>query len=357
MSQGYQPAERVGAAPVPVRAPRPRYPCPMSASAAGWGPDVLGRGYEQLRLPLTPDEPEEPGEVVATLVRRLPRGLFPRRSLRGVDVLYVHGWSDYFFQRRLGDYFAARGARFYALDLRRYGRSLRPGQLHGYVRSLRTYDEEIAAALAAMGPRRGRRLVLVGHSTGGLVLSLWAARHPGVASALILNSPWLEFQLGRLGRAAISPALELGARLRPRERIAPTVDLGFYWRAQQEVAVENDPTDPNPEWRPAQAPPPTMGWLDAVLDGHREVAAGLAIPVPVLVLLSTHSALPRRWSETLAAADTVLAVDEVARAALNLGTSVTVERIEGALHDVFLSRSAARERAYARLDRWVSGYL
>lgn len=329
----------------------------MSASAVGWVPDVLGRGYEQLTIPLAQDEPEEQGEVVATLVRALPRGFARLRALRGVDVLYVHGWSDYFFQRRLGDWFADRGARFHALDLRRYGRSIRPGQLHGYVRSLRTYDEEIAAAIGAMGPRRGRRLVLVGHSTGGLVLSLWAARNPGVASALILNSPWLEFQLGRLGRAAISPALEIGARLRPREPIAPSIDLGFYWRAQQEASDQRDPTDPNPEWRPAQASPPTMGWLDAVLDGHQEVAKGLGIRVPVLVLLSTHSALPRKWSETLAAADTVLAVDEIARAAPSLGSSVTIERIEGALHDVFLSRLAAREQAYARLDRWVSGHL
>lgn len=322
-----------------------------------WVPDVLGRGFEQLTMPMTPDEPEGPGEVVATLVRRLPRGLFRNRSLAGVDVLYVHGWSDYFFQRRLATFFADRGARFYAMDLRRYGRSLRPGQMHGYIRNLETYDEEIAAALAAMWPGRGRRLVLMGHSTGGLVLSLWASRNPGVASALILNSPWLEFQLGRLGRAAISPALELGARFRPREPIVPNIDLGFYWRAQQEVADEHDPTAPNPEWRPHQAPPPTMGWLDAVLDGHELVSKGLGIDVPVQVLLSTRSVLPRKWTDTLAQADTVLAVDEIARAALNLGSSVTIERIEGALHDVFLSRAAARERAYARLDRWVSGNL
>jgi alpha-beta hydrolase superfamily lysophospholipase len=36
---------------------------------------------------------------------------------------------------------------------------------------------------------------------------------------------------------------------------------------------------------------------------------------------------------------------------------VTVERIDGALHDVFLSRHEAREDAYARLDRWVRGFV
>ena len=49
--------------------------------------------------------------------------------------------------------------------------------------------------------------MLLGHSTGGLVLSLWADRHPGVASAVVLNSPWLEFQLNAATRAAIAPVL------------------------------------------------------------------------------------------------------------------------------------------------------
>lgn len=323
----------------------------------GWVPDVLGRGFEQLTLPLVPDEPDGPQEVVATLVRSLPHGLFRDRTLRDVDVLYVHGWSDYFFQRGVAKFFTDRGASFYALDLRRYGRSLRDGQIHGYIRDLRTYDEEIEAALAHIQRRPGRRLVLLGHSTGGLVLSLWASRNPGAADAIILNSPWLEFQLGRLGRSALTPALELGARFRPREPVVPVMDLGFYWRAQQESSEPDDPTEPNISWRPEKAPPPSLGWLDAVLDGHRAVARGLGIEVPVLVMLSTHSSMSTKWSDELAAADTVLAVDEVARAALNLGTSVAIERIPGALHDVFLSRREARREAYDRMARWVRGYL
>ena len=35
--------------------------------------------------------------------------------LEDVDVLYVHGWSDYFFQRRLARVFTSRGARFFLL--------------------------------------------------------------------------------------------------------------------------------------------------------------------------------------------------------------------------------------------------
>jgi len=52
-------------------------------------------------------------------VRRSPR---PGEVTRGA-VLYVHGFTDYFFQTGLADFFAARGLRFYALDLRKCGRA------------------------------------------------------------------------------------------------------------------------------------------------------------------------------------------------------------------------------------------
>lgn len=339
-----------------------------------WGPDILGDEFARLTLPLGTDDE---GEVVATLVRALPAppdqpsaGERLREMLLGehhdharlledVDVLYVHGWSDYFFQKRLARFWTARGARFFALDLRKYGRSLRERQTPGYITDLATYDEDIAAALAGMGrgedgTESGRRLVLLGHSTGGLTLSLWADRHPGVADAVILNSPWLEFQFAT-ARAAIAPVVGLNARLNPRVA-APQVDLGFYTRAQNEVADPEDPVQVDLAWRPAQAMAVHAGWLNAILAGHAAVAEGLSITAPVCVLLSARSAIPSRWSEELTSADTVLVVDDIARASLKLGSSVTVERIDGALHDVFLSRRAAREDAYARLDRWVRGW-
>ncbi|MGV2901333.1 alpha/beta hydrolase [Microbacterium sp. AGC62] len=328
-----------------------------------WIRDVLGDEFQQLTLDLGTDEQ---GPVVATLVRALPaepdlwnriRGRWP--LLDGVDVLYVHGWSDYFFQKRLARFWTSRGARFFALDLRKYGRSLRDGQTPGYVADLVTYDEDIGAALEAMGRGKGgiessRRLVLLGHSTGGLVLSLWASRHPGAADAVILNSPWLEFQFAP-ARAAIAPMVELQARIRPMEA-APQVDLGFYTRAQLEVADPDDPMEVNPLWRPAQTMAVYAGWLHAILSGHKAVAAGLGITAPVCVLLSARFVPPTRWSEELTSADSVLVVDDIARAALRLGASVTVERIDGALHDVFLSRHDAREDAYRRLERWVTGW-
>lgn len=324
-----------------------------------WRPDVLGPRFEQLTLPL-PDDDE--GEVVATLVRyRPPRSLrdwFERGPLDGADVLYVHGWSDYFFNPELAEFWSGLGARFHALDLRKYGRSIRSWQTPGYVTDLATYDEDLAAALAVIGQGEPdapapRPLILMGHSTGGLTLTLWASRRPGRAAALVLNSPWLEFQLSRLGRQALAPVLGWGARVNPQGPL-PNVDLGFY--ARSIAREQGGEWAYDHEWRPDRGFTPHPAWLTAILAGHATVAAGIDVGAPTLTLLSARSTIAPQWSEDMRSSDIVLVVDEIAQRALNLGPEVTVVRIDGALHDVVLSRRPARDAAYAAIRRWFAGY-
>jgi alpha-beta hydrolase superfamily lysophospholipase len=54
--------------------------------------------------------------------------------------------------------------------------------------------------------------------------------------------------------------------------------------------------------------------------------------------------------------DIVLVVDDIADRVLELGPEVTVARIDGAMHDVFLSREPARATAYASITHWLEGY-
>src|SRR5947209_2129624 len=140
----------------------------------GWHDDVLpGYSSTELALPSAARAPGEPDDVdvVATLVRRSPIGA--RRA-----VLYLHGWNDYFFQTHLADHLAGLGLDFYALDLRRYGRSLQRGQLPGYTTDLGEYDQELDAAADLIAADHDE-LVVIGHSTGGLITSFWTARRPG----------------------------------------------------------------------------------------------------------------------------------------------------------------------------------
>jgi alpha-beta hydrolase superfamily lysophospholipase len=333
----------------------------------GFVPDVLGPGFRARTLPLTPDDE---GDVVATLVTHVPRedparaAPNPARAvghllrpgpLAGCDVLYVHGWSDYFFQAELARKVSAMGARFFALDLRKYGRSLRSGQTPGYVTDLATYDEDIQAALSVMGTSTaGRKLVLLGHSTGGLTLSLWAARHPGRAAGLILNSPWLEFQASRVGRQMLAPLMQAQSRLAPRSEL-PNVDLGFYTRAV--AAAQGGEWTYNEEWRPERGFRTRPGWMKAILEAHAKVLGELSLEIPVLTLLSTKSMIQATWSDEMRRCDTVLVVDQIAERATRLGPDVSIRRLDGALHDVFLSASPVREAGYAAIRRWAGEVL
>lgn len=310
--------------------------------------DVLGSGFEQCKLDL-------PNNAVATLVRYTSHEEpAPDPVAAGADVLYVHGWSDYFFHQKLARFWHRQGAKFYALDLHNYGRSLRPGDTPGFIDDLQGYDADIAAALEVIGRRAGRPLILLGHSTGGLTLSWWAHRHPGVATALILNSPWLEFQGAEVGRRAVSPLIQLHAQRRPT---APLhfQDSGVYARSLSSEFGGQWTYDQR--WRPYRGFPVTSSFLKAVFRAQHALKAGFSIDVPVLTMLSTRNYLHPRWAETATEADVALNVQVVAHRALSLGNNVTVVRIPQAVHDIFLSAAPVRKNAYHSIERWLAGYL
>jgi alpha-beta hydrolase superfamily lysophospholipase len=315
----------------------------------GWHDDFLpGYSSTDLALPSAARAPGEPEdlEIVATLVRRSPIGA--RRA-----VLYLHGWNDYFFQIHLADHFAGLGFDFYALDLRRYGRSLRLGQLPGYVTDLDEYGEELDAA-AALILTEHDDLLLVGHSTGGLVAALWAARRRDRVSGIALNAPWLDLQGSAMIRMLGAPVItSLGSRSPTSVLRLP--DLGFYARSLH--ASLGGEWDYDLDLKRTPGPPVRVGWLRAILLGHSRVGAGLSLPMPVLVLASARTEFSRHWHEGLRRVDTVLDVEQIAARAVRLGRHVTVVRIEDAVHDVFLSAPSVRDVALDELSRWMQAYV
>src|SRR5699024_7418142 len=98
---------------------------------------------------------------------------------------------------------------------RDYGRSLRPGRTPNWITDLGAYDEELTAALAFVRARGYERVLLAGHSTGGLVTSLYTHDHPSAVDGLVLNSPWLDLNESWFVRTILSPLICLVAPLWP----------------------------------------------------------------------------------------------------------------------------------------------
>ena len=314
-----------------------------------WSPDFLG-GYETTELVLADAEPApgEPSDVepLATLIRKSG----PRVGSRAA--LYVHGWNDYFFQTHVADYLTELGYDFYAIDLRRYGRSLRPGQLRGFITNLDDYSLELDAAADLIAVDHDR-LLLIGHSTGGLVTALWAAQNADRLEALILNSPWLDIQGAAIVRTLGSPVIDrLGSR--SPTSIIRLPDLGFNARSMH-ISLGGE-WDYDLTLKSTPGPPIRTGWLRAILLGHQKVAAGLGIGVPILVLASATTEFSRRWHEGLRTVDSVLDVEQIAARAVRLGLHVTVVRIPEGLHDLTLSAPQVRKQALDEIGRFVEAY-
>lgn len=319
------------------------------AEPALWCADRLLAGYETYTIGLTDQDTyalETPGGLVATLVRR-------NRPVRPAAVLYLHGWSDYFFQAHLADEMAALGFDFYALDLRRYGRSLRDKQLAGYIADLDDYFVELDAAVQVIRDEGHDQLVLMGHSTGGLISALYADARPGLFRALVLNSPWLEVQGSASLRAALQPMLSAAGRLAPTTALNVT-DSGFYARCISAELEGRWDFDPHLKGDPAFVI--RVGWISAILRGHARVEAGLAIDCPVLVATSQRSDFRRTWDESLRCADLILDVERITARAHKLGDLVLVARIKDAMHDLVLSDDEPRREVFARFAHFLRHY-
>ncbi|MDN4162108.1 alpha/beta hydrolase [Nocardioides abyssi] len=310
-------------------------------------PDVLGEPYlaEEIVLP-----DDEEGPVVATLVQR--RAAAPTRRA----VLHVHGFADYFFQTGYAEWWTERGYDFYALDLRKYGRSLRPHQTPNYVADLAEYAAELDAAWALVTGRDGHdHVVLTGHSTGGLTIALWAdSRRPAGLAGMVLNSPWFDMQGSVLLRTLGTVVVDQVGRRAPMRALPRSVS-GFYARSLHRD--HEGEWDFDLAWKPIESFAVHAGWLRAVRRGHARLHAGLAVPCPVLVLSSGASTRPSAMDDDVHRHDIVLEVPQIRRWATAVGPHVTYVAVPDARHDVVLSLPAPRAAAYDAIERWHRAWV
>lgn len=312
-----------------------------------WRPDGLGDPFEAATLALRPDAD---GPLSATLVRRRRPGGPTRRA-----VLYVHGYNDYFFQTELASWWDRRGVAFYAVDLRHYGRSLLPGRIPNYTADLADYDEDLDAALDVITAAGHQRVVVVAHSTGGLIAPLWVARRPGAPiDGLVCNSPFLEFKQPAVVRAVLAGAASAVARRRPLRILPAGIDTLY---GDSLHASRKGEWDYDLAWKPSPGFPIRVGWVHAVVDAQRALHAGLDLAMPALVMSSTRTVTARHWDDDLRRGDAVLDAGSIARWAPAIGRNVTVVRIEDGMHDLFLSPRPARDRAYDTMGTWTSAWV
>ena len=305
--------------------------------------DVLGSGYEQATLDF-PDDYE--GQVTATLVRKKAEHA-TRKA-----VLYIHGFIDYFFQTEMAEQFNQHGFDFYALDLRKYGRSHLPHQKYYNVREMAEYDAEITQALEIIGAEGHDAVLLCGHSTGGLTTTLYAAHHPDhpLIKALWVNSPFYDFNMNLIKKKLGLPNLSRVGKICPDLEFPSELNKWYVTSLHKSLKGE---WDFNLEWKKTTYPLVRLSFIRAIFEAQKEIHQGVTLNVPALVMHSDQTKNPKKWHKHAQSSDVILDVKHIDKYARKMKGDVTISEIKGGLHDLVLSEKSVRDQVYQQLFQWL----
>lgn len=309
---------------------------------AQWYADSLLAGFK-CHTVIQPNDYQ--GKVLSTIIR-------PDTTLqRHRGILYIHGFNDYFFQSALCDSVISHSWNFTAVDLRRYGRSLRPGMKRYQVRNLKEYFPDIDSALVSMTVQGIDTIVIIGHSTGGLIASLYMNNNPlPQVRGLILNSPFLGWNLSKTTKNFLIPLVSTVANIFPDISIPQHSDSTYAHTLlrQYDGEWEYDTTK-----KLTLSPPVTSGWIHAIQSAQQTLRKKSNILVPILLMHSDRSVSGSQANT----GDAVLNVDDIHQYGQQLGPYITEVSITGGLHDLILSPLPVRREVYQDIFNWLDAHF
>jgi alpha-beta hydrolase superfamily lysophospholipase len=266
-----------------------------------------------------------------------------KKAKSKVAVLSLHSFSDYFWNAQLGQSFSEDRYNFYALDMRKCGRSLNPNHHPGYVDNFETHFEEIHAAIRVIRADDGNvRLLLMGVGSGALIATLFTAEHTESVDGLLLNSPAFSemhnYVVPKPWFGGSDPFLK-------GEGVMTVYHSCLHKSMKGEWDFDLDA-------KPIRGLPLYQGWLNAFEEALARVQSGeVILKVPTLVLCAAAGATspPQAYNPGYQRADVFLNIAEVVRLVPKLGSQVKMQLIREAIHDVFLSGMQARDEAYDKV--------
>ncbi|VXB91568.1 Lysophospholipase L2 [Flavobacterium sp. 9R] len=306
--------------------------------------DYLGNGFEFATIN-QPDDYE--GKVVATVIRK--QCSMPSNKA----VLYVHGFNDYFFQSEMAQKFNEKGFHFYAVDLRKYGRSTLHHQKINNMRSLTEYFTDLDEALAIMRQEGNEQVLLSGHSTGGLLVTLYASERVGNEKfdAIFCNSPFYDMNMPGYQKRLLVPLVALFGKYFPDVLLPGKIS---EWYGHSLHGEKKGEWDYNLAWKPHLVPALNAGWISAIHQGHKKIKNGVILTRPILVMHSHQSIYSNDWNASFFEGDAILNVKDIKAGAERIvAPKRTIIEIEGGMHDLILSPLQVREQVYFSLFEWL----
>ena len=307
-------------------------------------PTDLGKDFEQHSINL-PDDYE--GKVTATLIKKT------ESLTSGKAILYIHGFNDYFFQEEMATRFEEKNIKFYALDLRKYGRSYLPHQKLNNVRDLKEYDAEIIEALKIIEVEGADKVLLAGHSTGGLIVTYFAARNPDLKliTAVFTNSPFYEFNISKLEIILGIPIISNLAKYFPDYKISAGLS-DVYGKSLHQT--KHGKYNYNLNWKPVHIPHVNLSFIRAIHQAQLYIQTSCKLAVPLLLMHAEASSKPKKINELAFKTDIVLNVAHMKKYGNNIQGAVTLIAIPNGIHDLVLSAPTVKENVYEKLFDWLT---
>ena len=306
-----------------------------------WGKEH-GFSVQKLRL-----KDDYEGITEAHLIERKAKS----RSQKAI--LYIHGFIDHFFQNNIADWANDLNINFYALCLRKYGMSLLPHQKPNMVRCLSEYFEEVDMAIDIIRKKdKNTSLILLGHSTGGLISSLYAHYHKNdnIIDALILNSPFFDFNKPAWFKKSVLPVIAAIGNKFPNIPSPEGLKDGYAKSIHSSYYGE---WDFNLDYKPIQGYKVNLGWIAAIYYSQKKLQSGLDISCPILLMYSSKSVTPGNYNESMQTADAVLNVADINKYGDVIGKQVKKVEIVDGVHDLVLSKKEVRENVFNEMTDFV----
>ena len=307
-------------------------------------PDELGDEYEKITIKQLDDYD---GEVFVTLIRK-PCAVPSKKA-----VLYIHGFIDYYFQTEMAEQYNAHGYNFYAVDLRKCGRSHRPHQILHFNKSFNEYEEDLNKAIEVITEQDGNtQLLLSAHSTGGISAALYAdsGTYKDRINAVFLNSPFFGLNEPWFNRWFLNTFGGFISLILPKLIVQKI--SGLY--AESMHKDHHGQWSFNTDWKPTTKFLVRVGWISSVINAHKIIHKGLNVSCPILLMHSDSYNKFKKWSEGMLKTDAILNIEHMKQHCANMGKDVTRIEIPDGAHDLILSEKTVRDSVYQQLFDWLN---
>uniref|UniRef100_A0A6B2KVZ5 Myosin motor domain-containing protein n=1 Tax=Arcella intermedia TaxID=1963864 RepID=A0A6B2KVZ5_9EUKA len=307
-----------------------------------WNSDILGSDFQNIQFKLLPD-----GFHISPLTATLTR---PQSNKARNAILYLHDFSDYFWQEDMAYNFLKNGFSFYALDLRKYGRSKDEGARPNWMEGITDYYEEVHWAISIMKAEGMEKISLGGLGFGGVIATFFSIDHPSLIQSLLLLNPQFTFTTKSWTKLVSNSKSWLG-NINPLHK-----DMQFSLLHHQSLHTEQ-----KGKWnwdlslKPLNGWPLYAGWVDILQKSIAELLKKNAkLQVPLLLLLSEQTFELERWDKSLQESDMFLEADKVEDIAKQLSPKLSCHRIPHAGHDILHSNPDVVQQAYSQIWSFLS---